>query len=139
MTEIKIDSRQILGENLLLKSKMAVSKKIKSRNWTTTETNVFIEVLIDEVFRFGECFEKRAPKRSANKEVYQEILKVFTARLTEEEFAERNREHYSEKPFSINPYQPVNSLALKINDCFLYDASFYRKEFPNRLQNFLDY
>ena len=53
---------------------------------------LFVEVLNDETFRFGECLENRALKSSANKEVNQK--KVFTARLIVEKFIERNKQHF---------------------------------------------
>ena len=76
---------------------MAASKKIKSRNWTTTETNLFVEVLTNKELSFGECLEEKALKRSAK----QEILKVFTARITEEEFVEREQQHFLKNGYQM--------------------------------------
>ena len=56
----------------------------KGRNWTNEET--FVEILIDEEFNFADCLERRALKRSANEEVYKEILQLFH----KEEFLQRN-------------------------------------------------
>lgn len=93
---MKLDAQQmkILKENLLLKLKMAASKKIKSGKWATTETNLFVEVLTDEEFQFGKCFTKRAIKRLTNKKVNREILKIFTAVLAEKEFIEINQQPF---------------------------------------------
>ena len=98
MTEITIDVQQIkiLRENLLLKL-----KQIKSRNSATTETKLFVQRLPDEEFPFGEWFKNKALKRSANKEVYKEILEVFNQRLTEEEFVKINRHDFPKHGYEI--------------------------------------
>ena len=58
-------------------------------------------MLTSEEFQFGEYLEKSALKRSGNTEVYQAILKVFTAGLTEEQFIERNQQHFLKDSYEM--------------------------------------
>ena len=80
---IKLDKKwlktKILREKFLMKLKMACKIQVKSRNWTTTEINLFVEALTKEECRFGECLKKCISRN----------LKVSTARLTKEKFIER--------------------------------------------------
>ena len=46
--------------------------------------------MIDEEFNFVDFLERRALKRSANKEVYKEILQLFQEEMNKEEFLQRN-------------------------------------------------
>ena len=74
-------------------SKQKASKS-RNRNWTNEETYLFVEVLVDEEYGFTECLERKALKKSANEEVYQEILKVFKAQLQKEHFVELNKKNF---------------------------------------------
>ena len=74
----------------------------KGRNWTKEEILLFVEVFIDEEFTFVDCLERRALKRSANEEVYKEILQHFQKEMNEEEFLQRNA-----KNFGKGKYEPL--------------------------------
>ena len=54
----------------------------KGSNWTNKETLLFVEILIDEVFNFADCLERRALKRSANEEAYKRILQLHMFQLS---------------------------------------------------------
>ena len=49
----------------------------KGNNWTIEETFLFVEIMIDEEFNFAGCRKRQALKRSANEEVYKEVLQLF--------------------------------------------------------------
>ena len=63
-------------------------------NWTNEETLLFLELLIDEEFNFANCLERQALKRSANEEVYKEILQPFQQEMNKEEFLQRNAKNF---------------------------------------------
>ena len=44
----------------------------------------FVEILVDEEYGFAVCLVRKALKRSANEEIFQEIQSVFRARLSVE-------------------------------------------------------
>ena len=62
----------------------------KDRNWTNDETVLFLEILIDGEFNFADCLERQALRRSANEEVYKEILQPFQEEMNKEELLQRN-------------------------------------------------
>ena len=71
-----------------------MSTKIKkTRNWANEETNLFVDILVDEEHNFADFLERRALKRSASEEVYSEILKLFNLKLKEDFFIELNKKN----------------------------------------------
>ena len=88
--------------------------KKKSRNWTNEETSLFVEILTDEEYNFAECLEKRALKRFANEEVYQEILKIFNYKLREEGFMELNQKNFGKGKYD-SLYLDTKKLQVKYN------------------------
>ena len=73
---------------------MAAKQKMKSRNWATEETCLFVEILVDAEYSFAACIENRSLKRSANEEVYKDILKIFNSKLREAHFVEVNKKKF---------------------------------------------
>ena len=65
----------------------------KNQHWTDEETNMFVEVLVDQEYNFAECLEKRALKRSANEEVFIEILNVLKSKLNSDHFKKLNNKN----------------------------------------------
>ena len=51
---------------------------------------LFVEILINKEFNFADCLERLALKRSANEEVYKEILQLFQEEMNKEDFLQRN-------------------------------------------------
>ena len=95
---------------------MAAKQKVKSRNWTNEETCLFVEILVDAEYSFAACIEKRSLKRSANEEVYKDILKIFNSKLRETHFVEVNK-----KKFGKSSYQhlQIDTKKLQIKYNFL--------------------
>ena len=84
-------------------------EKIKKEgNWTKEET-LFAEILIDEEINFADCLERWALKRSANEEVYKEILQLFQEEMNKEEFLQRNA-----KNFGKGKYEPLQIYTKKL-------------------------
>ena len=50
--------------------------------------------MIDEEFNFADCLERRALKRSANEEVYKEMLQLFQEEVNKEEFLQLNAKNF---------------------------------------------
>ena len=65
--------------------------------------------MIDEEFNFADCLGRRALKRSANEEVYKEILQIFQEEMNKEEFLQRNA-----KTFGKGKYEPLQVDAKKL-------------------------
>ena len=63
---------------------------------------IFVKILTGEEFNFADCLERRALKRSANEEVYKEILQLFQEEMNKEEFLQCNA-----KNFSKGKYEPL--------------------------------
>ena len=60
---------------------MAAKQKVKSRNWANEETCLIVDILVEAEYSFEACIEKRSHKRSANEEVYQNIMKIFQQQI----------------------------------------------------------
>ena len=78
---------------------MAAKQKVKSRNWTNEETCLFVDILVEAEYSFAACIEKRSHKRSANEEVYQDILKIFNSKLREAHFVEVNKKNFGKSSY----------------------------------------
>ena len=65
--------------------------------------------MIDEEFNFADCLGRRALKRSANEEVYKEILQIVQEEMNKEEFLQRNA-----KNFGKWKYEPLQVDAKKL-------------------------
>ena len=78
---------------------MAAKQKVKSRNRTNEETCLFVEILVDAEYSFTACIEKRSLKRSANEEVYKDILKIFNSKLREAHFVEVNKKNFGKSSY----------------------------------------
>ena len=61
---------------------------------TNEETLLFVEILINEEFNFGDCLERWAFKRSANEGVYKEILQLFQEEMNKEEILQRDAKRF---------------------------------------------
>ena len=90
----------------------AQRKKI-TRNWINKEVNLFVEILTDEEFNFAVCLKKKT-KHSANKEVFQEILKVFDAKLRDESFIQKNGNNFGKGNYSSLEFN-TKKLQIKYN------------------------
>ena len=75
--------------------------KNKGRNWTNEETLLFVEILIDEELNSVDYLERRALKRSANEEVYKEILQLFQEEMNKEEFLQCNAKKFGKGKFEL--------------------------------------
>ena len=95
---------------------MAAKQKVKSRNWTNEETCLFVEILVDAEYSFAACIEKRSPKRSANEEVYEDILKIFNSKLREAHFVEVNKNNFGKSPYE---HLQIDTKKLQIKYNFL--------------------
>ena len=70
---------------------MALKQKAEKRgNWRNEQINLFVEVLVKEEYGLAVCLKRKALKRSANKEVFQEIKNIFGARLSKENCRNKN-------------------------------------------------
>ena len=58
-------------------------------------------MLIDEEFNFADCLERRALKRSANEEVYKEILQLFQEEMNKEEFLQHNANNFGKGKYEL--------------------------------------
>ena len=87
---------------------MAAKQKVKSRNWANEETCLIVDILVEAEYSFEACIEKRSHKRSANEEVYQDILKIFNSKLREAHFVEVNK-----KFFLVNRLMNIYRLILR--------------------------
>ena len=74
-----------------------MNKKNVSGNWTTEETNLFCEIVTDPITNFMITLERKALKKSSRKEVFEEILGEFQARLLGDYFKRRNSENLKGK------------------------------------------
>ena len=54
--------------------------KVKGRNWTKEETNLFVELLVE--YSYVQTLETKALKRSANLSVFQELMPFFKVTLS---------------------------------------------------------
>ena len=70
---------------------------------------IFVKILTGEEFNFADCLERRALKRSANEEVYKEILQLFQEEMNKEEFLQGNT-----KNFRKGKYKPLQVDAKKL-------------------------
>ena len=50
--------------------------------------------MIDKELNFADFLERQALKRSANEEVYKEILQLFQEEKNKEEFLQRNTKYF---------------------------------------------
>ena len=57
--------------------------------------------MIDEELNSANCLERRTLKRSANEEVYKEILKLFPEEMNKEEFLQRKAKKFGKGKFEF--------------------------------------
>ena len=93
---------------------MAAKQKVKSRNWANEETCLFVDILVEAEYSFEACIEKRSHKRSANEEVYQDILKIFNSKLREAHFVEVNKKNFGKSSYEHLQIDTKN-LSIKYN------------------------
>ena len=66
--------------------------------------------MIDKELNFADFLERQALKRSANEEVYKEILQLFQEEMNKEEFLQRNTKY-----FCKGKYEPLQVDIKKLN------------------------
>ena len=55
--------------------------------------------IVDDEFNFASRLERPTLNRSANEEVFQEILEIFNSQLNQEEFIKTNKKNFAEKAY----------------------------------------
>ena len=53
------------------------SAKVRCRNWTPEETELFADALADEGNRFAASLERLSLKKAANNEIFDHMKKIF--------------------------------------------------------------
>ena len=79
-----------------------------SRNWTSEETNLFCEILVNPSNNFMETLEKKALKKASTTEVFECIAQEFKSGLEDPGFIVKN-----EKNFKGKKLLPVINLDIK--------------------------
>ena len=65
---------------------------MESRNWTSEETKLFCEILVDPVNNFMVTLERKALKKASTREVFESVLEELQTALEEPSFKEKKQE-----------------------------------------------
>ena len=84
--------------------------KKKQRNWTKEELSAFVQVLVE--YKFVQTLEQKALKKSANIEVFKEVLPLFKGEIEKEDFIALNETKNFTRKGVVVSYAPL-----------LYDAT----------------
>ena len=100
------------------------SKKAREgRNWTKQETNLFCNILADSTNNFFPTLEKKALKKSKTKEVFDDVLEIFSKELERHDFKASNNTNFSNKI----PFVPLNMDYKKLQTKYNNLKSEWRK------------
>ena len=69
---------------------MSKQTKKSSRNWTKAETNLFCEILVDQINNFMQTLEQKALKKTSAKEVCDAAAAEMKKAMKAEPFQSRN-------------------------------------------------
>ena len=86
--------------------------KVRCRNWTPEETELFSNVLTDEDNRLAASLERLALKEAASNEVFDHIKRIFDRERGKKDFKDKNEEtNFCNKNGDLQSYSPLNTPA----------------------------
>ena len=91
------------------------SAKVRCRNWTPEETELFANVLADEDNRFAASLERLALKKAANNKVFDHIKIIFDRERGKKDFKDKNEEkNCCNKNGDFQGYSPLDTSVTKL-------------------------